>query len=334
MGSRVEGEQDRRPRIDQFLVRGNLPRPIKLVIAAVLWPIMAVLFALGGLSGLALGVMVLIIVLALVLVLVTGGASGASYLAQHPGALVPHNPLAWIGLVIALPVTVWWVRGLSRDARLEREQRQRAEEIWHLEAVAEGVVKPSGLEADVERAQAREQLAHLKAAPDPESPAPTTGLRYAVIALGALAWLVFLWFFAVALHQVAANDPAAGVFVPAVALIAVAVVYFRSYAGMGDERAKLIVIPLGALVAVLVIGSWVGLSDRSGGELRKYCDYGVVSSAELAGCLDHVSDAQIDRRNTDAARFAKGALWQCLSDSGPFCAARLEQMKANQNPDD
>jgi hypothetical protein len=55
---------------------------------------------------------------------------------------------------------------------------------------------------------------------------------------------------------------------------------------------------------------------------------------KLAGCLDHVTDGQINRLQTDAARFARGDLWQCLSDAGPFCANRLARMEADENEPD
>jgi len=47
-----------------------------------------------------------------------------------------------------------------------------------------------------------------------------------------------------------------------------------------------------------------------------YCRYGAVSMAQLQGCLDHVTAKQIDRLSTNAARYSRGKLGECLSDFG------------------
>ena len=86
-----------------------------------------------------------------------------------------------------------------------------------------------------------------------------------------------------------------------------------------------------AAVVVLGFGTLLGVQERSTGKLRDYCEYGAVSRAEVGGCLDHVTDAQINRLQTDAARFARGDLESCLADSGPYCANRAASRQAAQD---
>ena len=66
--------------------------------------------------------------------------------------------------------------------------------------------------------------------------------------------------------------------------------------------------------------SWGGME---GGDLvGDYCAYGAVSKAQLEGCVEHVTPATVNEYRTNAARFARGQLDACLSDSGPFCRPR------------
>lgn len=62
---------------------------------------------------------------------------------------------------------------------------------------------------------------------------------------------------------------------------------------------------------------------RVGGDLvGDYCAYGAVSQAQLEGCRDHVTDDDVDARDTNAAQYARGELDECLADAGPFCEDR------------
>jgi hypothetical protein len=64
----------------------------------------------------------------------------------------------------------------------------------------------------------------------------------------------------------------------------------------------------------------VGLIACGGGtSVARYCEYGAVSQAQLDGCESHVTADEIDARDTNAARYAKGKLNSCEADSGPFC---------------
>ena len=65
-----------------------------------------------------------------------------------------------------------------------------------------------------------------------------------------------------------------------------------------------------------------GSSASSDDPILDYCSYGAVSQAQLDGCIEHVPTSQVNGLDTDAARYAKGQLDRCLSDSGPFCQPR------------
>lgn len=54
-------------------------------------------------------------------------------------------------------------------------------------------------------------------------------------------------------------------------------------------------------------------------QVARYCEYGSASEAQLKGCIEHVDRGSIDRRSSNAARYARGELEACLSDAGPFC---------------
>lgn len=47
------------------------------------------------------------------------------------------------------------------------------------------------------------------------------------------------------------------------------------------------------------------------------------SQAQLGGCLDHVEWDDIRDSDSNAARFARGEIDDCLSDAGPFCEQYL-----------
>lgn len=109
------------------------------------------------------------------------------------------------------------------------------------------------------------------------------------------------------------------------ALAIVAIVEWRAGASLMTPAAVSIV-PGIAIFALALAGSIAGQTVRDSGVLHSYCYYGAVSNAQITGCLDHVTSDQIDKLDTDAARFAKGELTSCLSDSGPFCAQALNEL--------
>jgi hypothetical protein len=86
---------------------------------------------------------------------------------------------------------------------------------------------------------------------------------------------------------------------------------------------RVAVAPAVLILAAGALGVYGGYEDRQDGLLGNYCQYGAVSRSQLYGCLDHVTDDQINRLDTDAARFARGQLNSCLADAGPYCANAL-----------
>jgi hypothetical protein len=72
------------------------------------------------------------------------------------------------------------------------------------------------------------------------------------------------------------------------------------------------------IAAVMAVPAGCGGGD----EVSDYCAYGAVSQAQLDGCVDHVGTDDIDRLDTNAARYARGELDKCLADAGPFCENR------------
>ena len=142
-------------------------------------------------------------------------------------------------------------------------------------------------------------------------------LRVGLICCLAIAAYPLLGFFRVP----AANHPAGTL----VALGLAAVLGLGMWALLEARRDRddmaIVPVPAAVLLCAALIGTFVGYQDRTAGELHDYCSYGAISSAQLRGCLDHVTLARIDVLNTDAARFARGPLDSCLADAGPFCAA-------------
>jgi hypothetical protein len=67
----------------------------------------------------------------------------------------------------------------------------------------------------------------------------------------------------------------------------------------------------------------VGCTEIGGRDLvTEYCRYGAVSQAQLDGCVDHVTEADVRSRQTHASQYAFGDLKRCLRDAGPFCEPR------------
>ena len=59
---------------------------------------------------------------------------------------------------------------------------------------------------------------------------------------------------------------------------------------------------------------------ENGDVVTRYCEYGSVSQDQLDSCESHVSEADVNGYNTNAAMFARGEIGECAEDSGPFCA--------------
>jgi hypothetical protein len=59
--------------------------------------------------------------------------------------------------------------------------------------------------------------------------------------------------------------------------------------------------------------------DECATGIQLYCGYGAVSRSQLEGCTTNVTWGQIKRLNTNAARYSRFELYDCLADAGPFC---------------
>jgi len=93
-------------------------------------------------------------------------------------------------------------------------------------------------------------------------------------------------------------------------------------------------IPIAVVLAFGVFeGAFVGAQDHEHGYIADYCKYGAVSQAQLDGCRRHVDSRDIENLDTDAARFARRDLDDCLSDSGPYCYDALAwRLAKDQEP--
>jgi hypothetical protein len=79
---------------------------------------------------------------------------------------------------------------------------------------------------------------------------------------------------------------------------------------------------IGATAAVLA-SCTQGCIDLGGDDMvESYCRYGAVSRAQLEGCIDHVTEADVRSLQTHASQYAFGDLDRCLADAGPFCKPR------------
>lgn len=88
-------------------------------------------------------------------------------------------------------------------------------------------------------------------------------------------------------------------------------------ADLGTAGLMLRSLALAASVIALGAGG-CGTSDT----VADYCAYGAISQAQLDGCREHATEGDVSGRNTNAARYARGDLDECLQDSGPFCEPR------------
>jgi hypothetical protein len=73
---------------------------------------------------------------------------------------------------------------------------------------------------------------------------------------------------------------------------------------------------IAAVVAAAGVLWWIALSGINDPSVTRYCAYGAVSEAQLDGCNSHVTADQINALDTNAARYAKATLSECLADSG------------------
>jgi len=73
-------------------------------------------------------------------------------------------------------------------------------------------------------------------------------------------------------------------------------------------------VALGIAVAIPGCADGDGLSS-----VEAYCSYGAVSERQLAGCIDHVTENDFGDLNTEAARYGRGEIDECMADAGPFC---------------
>jgi hypothetical protein len=80
--------------------------------------------------------------------------------------------------------------------------------------------------------------------------------------------------------------------------------------------------PLRATLPTLLAVVAMALSGCGRDEVTDYCSYGAVSRAQLEGCESHVTTEIVESYDTNAARYAKGKLDECLADAGPFCTPR------------
>lgn len=79
------------------------------------------------------------------------------------------------------------------------------------------------------------------------------------------------------------------------------------------------VAPVAILCVAAIWGAAAGSRTRDN-YVRPYCMYGAQSQAQLDGCMGRVTADDINRLDTQAARFARGDTSECLDDAGPFCA--------------
>lgn len=149
-------------------------------------------------------------------------------------------------------------------------------------------------------------------------------LRVAVIGFALVAgWLLF------GVVRLATENRPASVVALLAAAIGGCVVFYR-WQDVRAERlrgstsrpvglARWWLAPAVILAAFCAMGAQAGFSGRDS-YLRAYCDYGARSQAQLDGCMSHVTTDDINKRDSQAARFARGETRECLGDAGPYCA--------------
>jgi hypothetical protein len=151
-----------------------------------------------------------VLVLGLIYVLGAGGVQGFAYLADRPLSVVPHSLATGLALLVALPLSLWWVRNLVRVWRAEDER------------------KPAGIYAS--------PWAPPADAHDASEGWTERAVNTARNGTAIIAWLIFLWMLGQAQLPVAANDPAAGILVIALVAIVGRLAYIRLVNRVGDNR--------------------------------------------------------------------------------------------------
>lgn len=315
-------------RIDGWLPAPGLPRPVRWALAMIVWPVMGVMMALGAVLGIASGLMFAFLGLGLVILVLyllgAGGVEGFVGVWRHPLSFVPHDWITAVGVLVGLPLLVVWIREVQENRRSE-DDLQNAKSALTSRLYRERGEWPSDWELEQEHADELPSLrerSRLRVAGE---------LTRDVVACAAAAVVVYRLVFA--FSQGAANAPWAAVVLVLVVAGASYLVFTYVEKQVKGERRSPVAVPLIGLLMALAFATALGIENRSGGMLRDYCDYGAVSRAEVQGCLDHVTDAQIQRLNTDAARFAQGNLDTCLGDAGPYCANRAASRQAAENYD-
>ena len=84
---------------------------------------------------------------------------------------------------------------------------------------------------------------------------------------------------------------------------------------------------IAALAIMFLIGvgfGWIKGWDSRDNYLQPYCRYGAKSQAQIDTCLSNVNSDDIDKLDTNAARFARGDV-DCRADAGPYCAAAAKE---------
>lgn len=156
----------------------------------------------------------------------------------------------------------------------------------------------------------------------------------AIIAAVAVGGVFLFGFFA----RIAGNNPGGAFLLLAfVAGLGLVAYFFLPPRGRGDYekpgRYMRLIVPTLVLFGLSAFGAFSGYSDRRDGWLYYYCAYGSVSQAQMDGCLDHVNKGDVDRLDTNAARFSRWELGACLADAGPYCAAALGNQRLKEAND-
>ena len=84
-------------------------------------------------------------------------------------------------------------------------------------------------------------------------------------------------------------------------------------------------IPAGALSCVgsaLVCVAHVTCGSHDRLSVHDYCGYAAAGKAQLERCLDRTAPNDLKGFDTNAGRFGRGELEECLADAGPFCKER------------
>lgn len=108
--------------------------------------------------------------------------------------------------------------------------------------------------------------------------------------------------------------------------------------GKARSQSRLILLMLFAAVPMLVLfvvvlgslssGPPTTEPDTGGGsssglaQVTRYCNYTAQTEADFEPCLDRNRDRGFLKTNTNAARYARGDIDECLSDAGPRCTVR------------